>query len=111
MSMIRVDYGNARQQARKLQTAADNCGEVIRKLQTAVRQLPDSWEGASAEAFLEASRQQIAEIRATQERLEAVAAHIRRVADELERKEKELAAAMEAGAGDGGAGGRSGGGF
>ena len=34
MSLIRVDYDNARRQAQKLQAAADECDEIIRKLKT-----------------------------------------------------------------------------
>ena len=35
MSLSRVDYDNARRQAQKLQAAADECDEIIRKLKLA----------------------------------------------------------------------------
>lgn len=117
MSMIRVDYDNARRQAQKLQAAADNCDEVVRKLKVRMGQLPNYWEGESAEAFISSVQERIREIQSIKGNIETVAVHIRRVADELEKKEKELAAATAATGtvtvtdGSGGAGGRSGGGF
>ena len=116
MSMIRVDYDNARRQAQKLHVAADDCDEIIRKLKTRMGQIPNYWEGESADAFIDSVQMRIREIQTMKGKIETVAAQIRRVASELERKEKELAAAaasmgtVTAGE-NGGAGGRSGGGF
>ena len=117
LSLIHVDYDNARRQAQKLQAAADECDEIVRKLKARMGQVPNYWEGESAEAFINSAQARIREIQSMKGNIETVAAHIRRVADELERKEKELAAAAAAmgpaavGGGNGGAGGRSGGGF
>ena len=115
MSMIRVDYDNARRQAQKLQDAADDCDLAIRKLRLGTGQLSDFWEGASAETFTAAVQVQIAKIKSS---LESIALHIRKVADELERKEKELAAATQSAGtstvivdGTQPSGGRSGGAF
>ena len=118
MSMIRVDYDNARRQAQKLQDAADDCDLAIRKLRLGTGQLSDFWEGASAETFTAAVQVQIAEIQKIKSSLESTALHIRKVADELERKEKELAAATQSAGtstvivdGTQPSGGRSGGAF
>lgn len=96
MSLIRVDYDNARRQAQKLQAAADECDEIIRKLKTRMGQLPNYWEGESAEVFINSVQARIREIQSMKGKIEAVAVHIRRVADELEKKEKELAAVAAA---------------
>ena len=81
-------------------------------------QLSDFWEGASAKTCTAAVQVQIAEIQKIKSSLESVALHIRRVADELERKEKELAAATQSAGtstvivdGTQPSGGRSGGAF
>lgn len=116
MSMIRVDYDNARRQAQKLQAAADDCDEVVRKLKAHMGQLSNYWEGESAEAFINSVQTRIRELQSIKGNIETVAVHIRRVADELEKKERELASATAsmstvAAIGGRGAGGRSGGGF
>lgn len=93
MSMIRVDYDNARRQAQKLQAATDECDDVVRKLKTHMGQLSNYWEGEAAEAFFNSVQARIYEIQSIKENIEMVAVHIRRVADELEKKEKEFIAA------------------
>jgi len=116
MSFIRVDYANARSQAKKLRQASEDCETTIRKLNQLAGQVPDCWEGASAEAFLVAVRRRITELNDLRENFLSVSNHIQRVADELEAREKELKAALEAdqvatnyGAGNSGFGGGGGG--
>lgn len=91
MSRIRMDYDDARMQAKKLQAAADRCDEVARGLRSGMGQLPNCWEGASADTFALVIQKQISDMQTMRQRLGAVADHIQRVANELERKEKELA--------------------
>lgn len=118
MSIIRVDYANARNQARKLQRASEDCETIIKQFDQLVAQVPNCWEGVSADAFIVALKRQMMELRVLKEEYSSLGSHIRRVADELEAKERELKAAMRAdqaaassmggssGFGGGGGGGR-----
>ena len=90
MSVIHVDYDNVRRQTQKLQAAADDCDKIVRKLKTHIGQLHSYWEGESAEAFISSIQARIREIQDIRENIEMVAVHISRVADELEKKEKEI---------------------
>lgn len=130
MSTIRVDYDNARTQAKQLQSAAVKCDEIVRQLRLSAKGVSYFWEGAAAEAFQEAMNKRIVEVREIGERAEALAVQIRRITDDLEEVEQQLKAAVEAqqssrtsngtGSGggfsgesgfSGGGGGRSGGAF
>lgn len=91
MSRIRLDYDNVCSQAQKLQVAAERCDEVVRRLQSEMSQLPYYWEGDSADTFLMVIQKQISDIRSMRQRLETIADHIKKVADELMRKDRELA--------------------
>ena len=62
MGTIRVDYDNARAEANKLLSAADDCERVVRQLRAASRSVPAEWEGAAADAFLIAVERRIAEL-------------------------------------------------
>ncbi len=95
MSTIYVDYDSARRQVKKLLLAAENCDEIIRNVNTQLKQLPNYWEGASADTFREILQQEIREIQNMKETITSVAHHIQKVACELEDKEKELVAAIQ----------------
>lgn len=96
MALIHVDYDNARQQARRLQQAADDCGTVMRALQKELSDLSSYWTGAAAEACAIALENRIRDLKALQEDTEQLAADIRRVADAFEEKERQMKAAMDA---------------
>lgn len=96
MASIHVDYDNARQQARRLQQAADDCGAVIRALQKALSDLPSCWSGAAADACAIALENRIRDMKALQDNTEQLAADIRRVADAFEEKERQMKAALDA---------------
>ena len=95
MSTIRVDYDNARAQAKQLKRAAAKCDEIVRQLQLSSKGIPDYWEGASSVAFQAVMNERVAGIRKIGKRAEALAEQIRRVADELEEAERRLKAAAE----------------
>ena len=63
MGSIRVDYANARAQAKKLQTIASDCNEVVRQLNTAIGNVPSCWDGESADAFVLSVQARIREVK------------------------------------------------
>ena len=97
MALIHVDYDNARQQARRLRQAADDCDAVVRALQTELSNLSSYWTGAAAEACTAALENRIRDVKALQDDTEQLAAVICRVADTFEEKERQLKAALDAG--------------
>ncbi len=90
MSTIRVDYDNARAQAKKLQAAADDCDCVVRQLKGTLGCIPGEWDGAAAEAFSTGVQKRISEISGLAADTRSLAAQIRRAADELEETEHRL---------------------
>lgn len=90
MSMIRVDYANARAQAKKLQAAADDCDQVVRQLEGTLSHIPGEWDGAAASAFSAGVQKRLSEISGLADNIRSMAVHIRRVADELEETERRL---------------------
>lgn len=58
MSMIHVDYDNARRQAQKLQAAADECDEIVRKLKARMGQVPNYWEESQRKPLLTQRRRE-----------------------------------------------------
>lgn len=123
MSMIRVDYSNARAQAKKLDSAAAECETAIQRLRAVSNKVPPCWEGGAASAFLAATQKRIQEIQKIRDRAKEMAVLIRRVADEFEEAERRMKEALAAqsnnstastssfGGGPGGGGFRGGGGF
>lgn len=118
MSMIRVDYDNARTQAKNLDSTIADCEIAIRWLKTALARIPSCWEGDAANIFMEAIQKRIQEIQQIRDRAEQLARLIRRVADDFEEAERritDLVGAVSQGItgspsnGDGSGGGFSGG--
>ena len=77
MSMIRVDYANARAQAKKLQAAADDCDQVVRQLKGTLSHIPGEWDGAAASAFSAGVQKRISEISGLADNIRSMAVHIR----------------------------------
>lgn len=98
MSMIRVDYSNARAQAKKLDSAVAECETTIQRLNTVLTKVPACWEGDSASVFLVATQKRIQEVNKIRDRAEQIAALIRRVADEFEEAERRMKEALAASA-------------
>lgn len=99
MSEIRIDYSNARQQARKLQEAAAQCEDAIRELRRAESEIPSCWTGEAATAYLQGLEKRIEEISRIRRQADDLADMIRTTAarfEEAERRTKEaIAAAFE----------------
>lgn len=95
MSTIRVDYVNARTQAKKLQSAASECEDVVRNLRSLMDRTSSCWEGAAADAFLLALQKRIQEVQKIRDRASGLASQIRRVADEFEEAERRIDAESE----------------
>lgn len=96
MGSIRVDYANARAQAKKLQAVASDCDDVVRQLNNAINSVPNCWDGESADAFVLSVQARIKEVRKIGSNAASVAAQIRRVADELEEAERRVQAEIAA---------------
>ncbi len=97
MGTIRVDYDNARAEANKLLSAADDCERVVRQLRAASRSVPAEWEGAAADAFLIAVERRIAELTKLGSDIRGSAKQIRRIADDLEEAERRIRSQIDAG--------------
>ena len=110
MSMIRVNYDNARAQARQLEQSEQECGRIVQGLQTLQRQLAELWEGEAAQAYAQALAKRIQAARGIQDEIGRAAAMIRRAADEFEAAEQKTKASMtQQGGGFGSFGGGGGG--
>ena len=96
MGTIRVDYANARAQAKKLQAVASDCDDVVRQLNNAISNVPNCWDGESADAFVLSVQARIKEVRQIGSNAASVATQICRVADELEETERRIQAEIAA---------------
>ena len=96
MSMIRVNYDNARAQARQLEQSEQECARIVQGLQTLQRQLAELWEGEAAQAYAQALAKRIQAARGIQDEIGRLAAMIRRAADEFEAAEQKTKANMAA---------------
>lgn len=96
MSLIHIDYDNARAQARRLQEAADDCAAAERALQKELSNLPGYWSGEAADACAAVLGTRIQELQSMRRDAENLASTIRRVANQFEEKERQLKAALAA---------------
>jgi len=94
MAQIRIDCANARRQARKLDNAARDCDEVVRRLQSEVNTLTDGWTGEAANAYITELQQRITEIRKIGVDARDMAYLLRKAAEEFEEAEKEMKSQM-----------------
>lgn len=90
MSMIRVDYSNARVQAKKIDSAVVQCEVAIQRLNNVLTKVQTCWEGEAASIFLYSMQKRIQEIKTIRDRAEQTAALIRRVADDFEESERRM---------------------
>ncbi len=90
--MIKVNYAQTRAAARKLNSAASECGRMANKINQINATIPSYWEGASATSFSTELVEWIQETRAIQSELSALASDIVRIANEFEAAEARLAA-------------------
>lgn len=88
MSVIHVDYTNARAQARKLDQAANECADIVRNLTTTLNIVSSYWSGDAAEAYKAEIRNEINRLKSTQSELQSVASTIRKVVEDLEEAER-----------------------
>ena len=95
MSLIRIDYENARAQARQLEQSEQQCSQIAQSIQALRQQLAGVWAGEAADTYDQAA-----------DELSRLAHTIRKAADEFEAAEARTKASMSAsgGAGSGGGG-------
>ena len=99
MSLIRIDYENARAQARQLEQSEQQCSQALRQ------QLAGVWAGEAADTYDQAAERRLREIRKIQDELSRLANTIRKAADEFEAAEARTKASMSASGGTGSGGG------
>ena len=99
MSLIRIDYENARAQARQLEQSEQQCSQIAQSIQALRQQLAGVWAGEAADTYDQAAERRLRE-------LSRLAHTIRKAADEFEAAEARTKASMSAsgGAGSGGGG-------
>lgn len=91
MAFIQLDYLNAIAQAKKLESAADKCGEALRTIKSQSGNSEQFWQGNSGKAMRAKMAETVRELTAAQKELSAVAAAIRKVAEELKETDTGLA--------------------
>lgn len=95
---IQIDYDNARANAKKLQSAADVCAAAARSMQSSAEGISGFWRGGAANLFTQMAKQWGANTYAIEKELDTLAAQITKAANDMEQKEKELAAAARSAA-------------
>ncbi len=92
---IRVDYDNALAQAKKLEEAKKLCAEQVNTIRGIVSTLEECWQGnsgaAMSEKFAEWMERQVMQ----EARLELEAKRIKKVVEELKRRDEEAAAMIK----------------
>lgn len=102
--LIKLNYERALSQAKQLNTAASECREAIASVQNQIAQIQQSWAGEAAEAMIEKLRAWIKETSQTAEKLDNLAARVKKKADYLKAVDEKDGSF---GGGSGGGGGRS----
>ena len=108
MSLIRIDYENARAQARQLEQSEQQCSQIAQSIQALRQQLAGVWAGEAADTYDQAAERRLREIRKIQDELSRLAHTIRKAADEFEAAEARAKASMSAAGGTGSGGGGGG---
>lgn len=91
MAFIQVDYFNAIAQAKKLEDAAERCGEALRTIKAQSGNSEQFWQGNSGKAMRAKMQETSGELLAAQRELQSLAAAIRKVAEELKETDTSLA--------------------
>ncbi len=90
MGFVQVDYDNAIAQAKRLDAAADQCGEAFREISLQSGRSERFWQGNSGNAMRAKMAESVRELQRIQGDLRKTAALIRKAAEELRRKDKKL---------------------
>ena len=78
MSLIRIDYENARAQARQLEQSEQQCSQIAQSIQALRQQLAGVWAGEAADTYDQAAERRLREIRKIQDELSRLAHTIRK---------------------------------
>lgn len=95
MGLVRIDYGKAIALAKELENAARMCGDSLRSLKIERANSEVCWQGVSGNAMRSQMEVTERELKAAKGQLETIAANIRRVAEELRKKDKELSGIVD----------------
>lgn len=88
MGRINIDYDKAMALARELDGAARTCDDAFRKLKTERGNSERCWQGLSGNAMRDQLDRAGKELNIQKGQLETIAANIRRVAEEMMRRDR-----------------------
>lgn len=116
MSRIRVDYDNARRQAKRLSQIENDCYQIANMIEKLKAETTSVWEGTSADVFRLALEKRSVEIRKISKNAKELSVWIMQAVKNLEEAEKRVEDSVNAintsftgtrgGQGGGGGGGR-----
>lgn len=87
---ISVDYEAAMAHARTLDMAADKCGEALAALKKQSGASENYWTGRAGTALRSHMNDSVKELAGVQSQLHTTAANIRRIAEELKKKDEKI---------------------
>ena len=99
MSLIRIDYENARAQARQLEQSEQQCSQIAQSIQALRQQLAGVWAGEAADTYDQAAERRLREIRKIQDELSRLAHPIRKAADARTKASMSASGGMGSGGG------------
>ena len=105
MSLIAIDYENARAQARQLEQIVQLCSQIAQSIQALGQQVAGVWALEAPDTYDQAAERRLREIRKIQDELSRLAHTIRKAAVEVEAAEARTKASMSASGGTGSGGG------
>jgi WXG100 family type VII secretion target len=92
---ITIDYNKAYNEANRLQTAANECANMILAHKRALADLRSYWEGASADAFVKAGEDWNKEMDSVKSELFDLSNTIKAVTDAIKEADRRAAAAAK----------------
>lgn len=97
MAYIQIDYENAVLMAKRLDAAAEKCGEAAKNMKTQSGNAEQYWKGNSGNAMRAKMLESVKELAAIQSLLLTTAGDIRRVAEELKEADQNAAGFIRTG--------------
>jgi len=98
MATIKINYDNARANAKKLQSAASDCAACEKSAENSAGGVGAYWNGTASDAFVQLLKGWIKTNKTIEQDMNTLAAQIIKIANEMEAAEKKIAAAAGASA-------------
>lgn len=93
---MKINYDSVRRDAKKLRALADDCEAAARSCSKYQNELPQYWQGSSADSYTAGLARLNKKNKALANQIEQLAAQITAVANELEEEDRRLAAQIAA---------------